>query len=134
MFVTSQDSIESLFQYRFECIFCGYIEEEEAMSVSESKGNGPIMLEYASEEEFEVALEKYSYKIQTRTIKEIRRALKDGSDYIVVAWLNTRENVLGVIESEYLDHVENARAYFEEIEDYEKCTECVQIENQIKKL
>ena len=72
--------------------------------------------------------------MQTRTVREIDKSIIDGSDYVIIAWLNTREKLLGIVPEEYFDHIVRAREYFEEIEDYERCTECKKLETKIKEL
>ena len=84
------------------------------------------------DKEFEKIMEESSYDIHIRTIKEISRAIKEKSDYVIIAYLNSGENILGIVDEEYLEHVEKAREYFEEIEDYERCSECIKLENKIQ--
>jgi hypothetical protein len=132
MFVANTTTHPDIFQ--FECVVCGYIEPEEDITSSNDGAQGPIMMEFDNDIDFKKAMNEHEYEIHNRTISEITRAIDGESEYIVIAYLNTKEKVLGVIEEDYLDHVERARDYFEYIEDYEKCTECVALENKIKNL
>ena len=122
MFVISQPGNEEV--YQFECVQCGYVEPEEDVKYTNDGKNGPIFLNFEGNKEFEKIMEEYSYDIHIRTIKEISRAIKEKSDYVIIAYLNSRENILGIVDEEYL----------EQIEDYEQCSECIKLEKKIKKL
>lgn len=134
MWVASSDTPEELFNYRFECTICGYIEAEEDFDVANDGINGPVFLTFKDEKEFEIEIDKLEFEMQTRTVREIDKSIIDGSDYVIIAWLNTREKLLGIMPEEYFDHIVRAREYFEEIEDYERCIECKKLETKIKEL
>jgi hypothetical protein len=132
MYVISQPGNEDLFQ--FECVMCGYVEPEEDVEYTNDGTKGPIFLNFEGSKDFEKVMEEYSHNIHTRTISEINKAIKDKNEYVIIAYLNSRENILGIVDEEFLIHVEKSREYFEEVEDYEKCSECIKLEKKIKKL
>ena len=64
---------------------------------------------------------------------DIKEALQSKEDYIVIAYLETDDDVaeLGAPNDIWVDNLEKTLDYFEEIEDYTRCQEVVQL---IKKL
>ena len=90
-------------------------------------------IKYESESQFRTAMEDHAHDINMRTLYGIKEALQSKEDYIVIAYLETDDDVaeLGAPNDIWVDNLEKTLDYFEEIEDYTRCQEVVQL---IKKL
>ena len=57
------------------------------------------------------------------------------NDYVTIAYLETDDTVaeLGAPEEIWIDNLEKSLDYFEEIEDYTKCQEVVQLLEKLRK-
>jgi hypothetical protein len=90
-------------------------------------------IKYESESQFRTAMEDHAHDIHMRTLYGIKEALQSKEDYIVIAYLETDDDVaeLGAPNDIWVDNLEKTLDYFEEIEDYTRCQEVVQL---IKKL
>jgi hypothetical protein len=92
-------------------------------------------IKYESEEQFRTAMDKHAREIHTRTLYAINKALKTNEDYVVIAYLETDDHVaeLGAPDDIWIDNLEKSLDYFEEIEDYIKCQEVVQLIKKLQK-
>ena len=92
-------------------------------------------IKYESEEQFRTAMDEHAHLIHTRTLYAINKALKTNEDYVVIAYLKTDAQVaeLGAPEHIWIDNLEKSLDYFEEIEDYTKCQEVVQLIKKLRK-
>ena len=90
-------------------------------------------IKYESESQFRTAMDKHAHEIHMRTLYGIKEALQSKEDYIVIAYLETDDTVaeLGAPDDIWIDNLEKSLDYFEEIEDYTRCQEVVDL---IKKL
>ena len=90
-------------------------------------------IKYKSESEFRTAMDDYAHDIHMRTLYGIKEALRIKEDYVVIAYLETNNHVaeLGAPIDIWTDNLEKSLDYFEEIEDYTRCQEVVDL---IKKL
>jgi len=86
-------------------------------------------IKYESESQFTMAMDKHAYEIHMRTLYGIKEALRIKEDYIVVAYLETNNHVaeLGAPNDIWIDNLGKTLDYFEEIEDYERCQEVVDL-------
>ena len=119
-------------EFQFECFRCGYVEPEEVFVKINDGTMGPIMLHFKDESEFVKAMDENQYNLQVRTVNEIERSFGGVNDYIIIAYLNDRGSILGITEEEYLDHLDQAREYFEEVEDYKMCIRCRDLSEKLK--
>jgi hypothetical protein len=78
-------------------------------------------------------MDKHAFEIHMRTLYGIKEALRIKEDYITIAYLETNEHVaeLGAPKDIWIDNLGKSLDYFEEIEDYKRCQEVVEL---IKKL
>ena len=92
-------------------------------------------IKYESESQFRTAMDKHAYDIHTRTLYGIKEALRIKEDYVVIAYLETNDHVaeLGAPYDIWIDNLEKSLDYFEEIEDYTKCQEVVQLIKKLRK-
>jgi len=90
-------------------------------------------IKYESESQFTTAMDRHAYEIHMRTLYGIKEALRIKEDYIVIAYLETEDHVaeLGAPNDIWIDNLGKSLDYFEEIEDYKRCQEVVDL---IKKL
>ena len=88
---------------------------------------------FNSESDFTLEMSKHAYKIHCRTLYAIAHAYNTNEDYVTIAIIQTGEDEaeLGCPDDAWIDNLEKSLDYFEEIEDYTKCQEVVQL---IKKL
>jgi len=86
-------------------------------------------IKYESEEQFRMAMDKNAYDIHMRTLYGIREALRIKEDYVTIAYLETEDHVaeLGAPIDIWPDNLEKSLEYFEEIEDYSRCQEIVDL-------
>ena len=86
-------------------------------------------IKYESESQFRTAMDKHAYDIHTRTLYGIKEALRIKEDYVVIAYLETNDHVaeLGAPDDIWIDNLEKSLDYFEEIEDYTRCQEVVDL-------
>jgi hypothetical protein len=86
-------------------------------------------IKYESEEQFRSAMDKHAYEIHMRTLYGIKEALRIKEDYIVIAYLETQDHVaeLGAPNDIWIDNLGKSLDYFEEIEDYKRCQEVVDL-------
>ena len=91
-------------------------------------------IKYKSESEFRMEMDKHAYEIHMRTLYGIKEALRIKEDYIVVAYLETNNHVaeLGAPDDIWIDNLGKSLDYFEEIEDYERCQEVVDLIKRLK--
>ena len=92
-------------------------------------------IKYNSEEQFRTALDNNAYDIHMRTLYGIDKAFNTNDDYVTIAYLETDNHVaeLGIPDDVWIDNLEKSLDYFEEIEDYTKCQEVVQLIKKLKK-
>ena len=90
-------------------------------------------IKYESESQFRTAMDKHAHDIHIRTLYGIKEALRIKEDYVVIAYLETDDHhaELGAPIDIWTDNLEKSLSYFEEIEDYTRCQEVVDL---IKKL
>ena len=90
-------------------------------------------IKYESEEQFRLAMDTHAHDIHMRTLYGIKEALRIKEDYIVIAYLETEDHQaeLGAPSDIWTDNLRKSLDYFEEIEDYTRCQEVVEL---IKKL
>ena len=90
-------------------------------------------IRYESEEQFRMAMDNNAYDIHMRTLYGIKEALRIKEDYVTIAYLETDDHhaELGAPIDIWTDNLEKSLDYFEEIEDYKRCQEVVEL---IKKL
>ena len=86
-------------------------------------------IKYKSESEFRMEMDKHAYDIHMRTLYGIKEALRIKEDYIVIAYLETDEHQaeLGAPIDIWTDNLQKSLDYFEEIEDYKRCQEVVDL-------
>ena len=86
-------------------------------------------IKYESESQFRTAMDKHAHDIHTRTLYGIKEALRIKEDYVVIAYLETNDHVaeLGAPDDIWIDNLEKSLDYFEEIEDYTRCQEVVDL-------
>ena len=86
-------------------------------------------IKYKSEEQFRTAMDEHAYDIHMRTLYGIKEALRIKEDYIVIAYLETQDHVaeLGAPNDIWIDNLGKSLDYFEEIEDYKRCQEVVDL-------
>ena len=74
-------------------------------------------------------MDKHAHDIHMRTLYGIKEALRIKEDYIVIAYLETDEHQaeLGAPIDIWTDNLEKSLDYFEEIEDYKRCQEVVDL-------
>ena len=92
-------------------------------------------IKYESEEQFRMSMDKNAYDIHMRTLYGIKEALRIKEDYIVIAYLETNDHQaeLGAPSDIWIDNLEKSLDYFEEIEDYKRCQEVVDLIKILKK-
>ena len=92
-------------------------------------------IKYDSESQFRTAMDEHAYAIHTRTLYAIDKAFNTDNDYVVIAYLETDDHVaeLGAPIDIWIDNLEKTLDYFEEIEDYTKCQEVVQLIKKLQK-
>lgn len=92
-------------------------------------------IKYKSEAQFTTAMTDHAYDIHMRTLYGIDKAFNTNEDYVVIAYLQTDDSQaeLGVPDDAWIDNLEKSLDYFEEIEDYTKCQEVVQLIKKLKK-
>ena len=90
-------------------------------------------IKYESEEHFATAMSNHAYDIHMRTLYAINKALNTNNDYVTIAYIESDDHTaeLGAPDDIWIDNLEKSLDYFEEIEDYSKCQEVVEL---IKKL
>ena len=90
-------------------------------------------IKYKSQEHFATAMSDHAYDIHIRTLYGINKAFNTNDDYVTIAYLQTddHEAELGIPDDVWIDNLEKSLDYFEEIEDYTRCQEVVEL---IKKL
>jgi hypothetical protein len=86
-------------------------------------------IKYESEEQFRTAMDAHAYDIHMRTLYGIKEALRIKEDYVVIAYLETQDHVaeLGAPNDIWIDNLGKSLDYFEEIEDYKRCQEVVDL-------
>ncbi len=86
-------------------------------------------IRYESESQFRMAMDKNAYDIHMRTLYGIKEALRIKEDYVTIAVLETDDHVaeLGAPDDIWTDNLEKSLDYFEEIEDYKRCQEVVDL-------
>ena len=86
-------------------------------------------IKYESETEFTSALDENAHAIHIRTLYAIDKAFNTNEDYVVIAYLKTDAQVaeLGAPDDIWIDNLEKSLDYFEEIEDYTRCQEVVDL-------
>ena len=86
-------------------------------------------IKYESESQFRSAMDTHAYEIHMRTLYGIKEALRIKEDYIVIAYLETDNHVaeLGAPNDIWIDNLGKSLDYFEEIEDYKRCQEVVDL-------
>ena len=86
-------------------------------------------IKYNSEEQFRTALDNNAYDIHMRTLYGIKEALRIKEDYVTIAFLETDDHVaeLGAPNDIWTDILQKSLDYFEEIEDYKRCQEVVDL-------
>tara|TARA_R100001015_G_C4515313_1_gene85816 strand:- start:39 stop:332 length:294 start_codon:yes stop_codon:yes gene_type:complete len=91
-------------------------------------------IKYKSESEFRMEMDKHAYDIHMRTLYGIKKALNNNLIYVVIAYLETDDHVaeLGAPDDIWIDNLEKTLSYFEEIEDYERCQEVVELIEKLK--
>ena len=74
-------------------------------------------------------MDTHAYEIHMRTLYGIKEALRIKEDYIVIAYLETNDHVaeLGAPNDIWIDNLGKSLDYFEEIEDYKRCQEVVDL-------
>ena len=92
-------------------------------------------IKYESQEQFATAMADSAYDIHMRTLYGIDKAFNTNNDYVTIAYLETDDTVaeLGAPEEIWIDNLEKSLDYFEEIEDYTKCQEVVQLLKKLRK-
>ena len=92
-------------------------------------------IKYESEEQFATAMSNNAHDIHMRTLYGIDKAFNTNNDYVTIAYLETDDTVaeLGAPEEIWIDNLEKSLDYFEEIEDYTKCQEVVQLLKKLRK-
>jgi hypothetical protein len=92
-------------------------------------------IKYESQEQFTTAMSEHAHDIHMRTLYGIENAFNTDNDYVIIAYLETDNAVaeLGVPDDVWIDNLEKSLDYFEEIEDYTKCQEVVQLIKKLKK-
>ena len=91
-------------------------------------------IKYESESQFRTAMDTHAYEIHMRTLYGIKEALNSNEDYLVIAYLETDDHVaeLGAPDDIWTDNLEKSLDYFEEIEDYTRCQEVVDLIKELK--
>ncbi len=86
-------------------------------------------IKYESQEQFRTAMDNNAYDIHMRTLYGIKEALRIKEDYVTIAYLETEDHVaeLGAPNDIWVDNLEKTLDYFEEIEDYTRCQEVVEL-------
>jgi hypothetical protein len=86
-------------------------------------------IKYESQEQFRSAMDNNAYDIHMRTLYGIKEALRIKEDYVTIAFLETDDHVaeLGAPNDIWVDNLEKTLDYFEEIEDYTRCQEVVDL-------
>ena len=86
-------------------------------------------IKYESESQFRTAMDKHAHDIHIRTLYGIKEALRIKEDYLVIAYLETDEHQaeLGAPIDIWTDNLQKSLDYFEEIEDYKRCQEVVDL-------
>jgi len=92
-------------------------------------------IKYKSEEEFDTAMADNAHAIHLRTLYGINKAFNTNEDYVTIAYLETDDTVaeLGAPEDIWDDNLQKSLDYFEEIEDYTRCQEVVQLLEKLNK-
>ena len=92
-------------------------------------------IKYESKEQFATAMADHAHDIHMRTLYGIDKAFNTNNDYVTIAYLETDDTVaeLGAPEDIWIDNLERTLDYFEEIEDYTRCQEVVQLIKKLKK-
>jgi len=92
-------------------------------------------IKFESDEQFTSAMANNEYDIHMRTLYGIDKAFNTNNDYVTIAYLETNDTVaeLGVPDDVWIDNLEKTLDYFEEIEDYTRCQEVVQLIEKLKK-
>ena len=73
--------------------------------------------------------------IYDRVVEEISKNYKDEtveSIHIIKITINNSENSVNLPREKFISGLENAIEYFVELEEYEKCQDCLNIINEIK--
>ena len=86
-------------------------------------------IKYESESQFRSAMDNNAYDIHMRTLYGIKEALRIKEDYVTIAYLETDDHhaELGAPIDIWPDNLEKSLEYFEEIEDYSRCQEVVDL-------
>ena len=86
-------------------------------------------IKYNSEEQFRTALDNNAYDIHMRTLYAINKALNTNNDYVTIAYIESDDHTaeLGAPDDIWIDNLEKSLDYFEEIEDYKRCQEVVDL-------
>ncbi len=92
-------------------------------------------IKYESQEQFATAMADSAYDIHMRTLYGIDKAFNTNNDYVTIAYLETdgHQAELGVPDDVWTDNLEKSLDYFEEIEDYTRCQEVVELIKKLKK-
>ncbi len=92
-------------------------------------------IKYESEEQFRAAMDNHAYDIHMRTLYAINKALNTNNDYVTIAYIESDDHhaELGAPIDIWTDNLEKSLDYFEEIEDYTKCQEVVQLLEKLRK-
>ena len=86
-------------------------------------------IKYESESQFRMAMDNNAYDIHMRTLYGIKEALRIKEDYVTIAYLETDNHhaELGAPIDIWPDNLEKSLEYFEEIEEYKRCQEVVDL-------
>ena len=86
-------------------------------------------IKYESEEHFATAMSNHAYDIHMRTLYAINKALNTNNDYVTIAYIESDDHTaeLGAPNDIWTDNLQKSLDYFEEIEDYKRCQEVVDL-------
>ena len=92
-------------------------------------------LKFETDEQFTTAMSNNAHDIHLRTLYGIDYAYNTNEDYVTIAVVLTNdfESELGAPKDVWIDNLEKSLDYFEEIEDYTKCQEVVQLLEKLRK-
>ena len=92
-------------------------------------------LKFETDEQFTTAMSNNEHDIHMRTLYGIDYAFNTNEDYVTIAIIqtDTHESEIGAPEDVWIDNLEKSLDYFEEIEDYTKCQEVVQLLEKLRK-
>ena len=92
-------------------------------------------IKFKTDEQFREEMDNNAYDIHMRTLYGIDYAFNTNEDYVTIAIIqtDTHESEIGAPEDVWIDNLEKSLDYFEEIEDYTKCQEVVQLLKKLRK-